>query len=40
MDIFTDINTGLQFCMKIGNECADHIVKNGIFEYIAYTDWI
>ena len=30
---FTDIRSGLQFCMKMGNPCADHILKNGIFEY-------
>lgn len=33
MDTFTDIHSGLQFCMKTGNSCADHILKNGIFEY-------
>src|SRR4030042_5049294 len=33
MDIFKDKHTGRQFCMKIGNPCADHMLKNGIFEY-------
>lgn len=33
MDIFTDIRSGHQFCMKIGNPTADHILKNGIFEH-------
>ncbi len=38
MDTFTDIHSGLQFCMKMNNPCADHIVKNGIFEY-PLIDW-
>ena len=33
MDLFTDIKSGYQFCMKMGNPCADHILKQGIFEY-------
>lgn len=33
MDIFTDIHSGRQFCMKSGNPTADHMLKNGIFEY-------
>ena len=33
MDTFTDIHSGLQFCMKTGNASSDHILKHGIFEY-------
>ena len=33
MDTFTDIHSGLKFCMKLGNACADHIMKHGIYEY-------
>ena len=31
--IFNDINSGYDFCVKSGNECANHMIKNGIFEY-------
>lgn len=33
MNIFTDIRSGLQFCMKMGNPCAQDILNNGIYEY-------
>lgn len=33
MDIFTDKLSGIQFCMKIGNDCANWILENGIYEY-------
>lgn len=33
MDIFTDKHSGVQFCMKVGNPCAEYILENGIYEY-------
>lgn len=33
MSIFRDVRSGYLFCMKMGNGCADHIVRNGIFEH-------
>jgi FkbM family methyltransferase len=33
MDIFTDKHSGVKFCMKMGNPCADYMVNNGIYEY-------
>lgn len=33
MDLFTDIHSGLQFCMKVGNPQADDIIKKGINDY-------
>lgn len=33
MDIFIDKHSGYKFCMKMNNECANHILNHGIFEY-------
>lgn len=33
MDTFKDIHSGYNFCIKTGNECSDHMINNGIFEY-------
>lgn len=33
MDTFTDIKSGLDFCLRSNNECYNAMVKNGIFEY-------
>ena len=33
MDIFTDVHSKVQFCMKTGNPCADYILEHGIYEY-------
>lgn len=33
MDVFKDKHSGVQFCMKIGNPCAEYILENGIYEY-------
>ena len=33
MSLFRDVRSGYLFCMKMGNETAEHILKNGIFEH-------
>ena len=33
MEVFTDKHSNVKFCMITGNECADHILHHGIFEY-------
>lgn len=33
MDTFTDVHSGLQFCVKTENGCFDEMIKSGINEY-------